>query len=398
VTGTNPGGQAPAGQQPDQPPARPPRPPAGPSPGLIIARPLGIPVYISPYWFLIAGMFVLFYANSLQGQVSGQTARYLVATAFVLLLYVSVLIHELSHCAVARAFGLPVRRILLYPLGGYSEIEEEPQTPAREFLVSGAGPVLSLGLAGLGWVILELASPSGIARVLTDQLIVANILVGVFNLLPGLPLDGGRMLRAGVWKLTGRAGTGTIAAGWAGRVLAVGLLALPVLIIFRDGTSSSAGTVNLLWLGVIAAFMWMGAGQSIRASRVRERLPGLAARRLARPSLSVPASLPLAEAVRRADEAGARALVIEDHDGKPIAIVNETAVMATPEQRRPWIEAGTLARTLEPSMVLSADLTGMALIDAVRQAPASEYLLVEPSGEVLGVLATADLDQAFAKA
>jgi signal-transduction protein with cAMP-binding, CBS, and nucleotidyltransferase domain len=143
--------------------------------------------------------------------------------------------------------------------------------------------------------------------------------------------------------------------------------------------------------------MWTGAGQSIRDTRVRERLPALQARRLARPALSVPASLPLAEAVRRADEAGARALIIEDHEGKPIAIVNETAVMATPEQRRPWIEAGALARTLEPSMVLSADLAGMALIDAVRQAPASEYLLVEPSGETLGVLATADLDQAFAR-
>ena len=94
----------------------------------------------------------------------------------------------------------------------------------------------------------------------------------------------------------------------------------------------------------------------------------------------MPASLPLAEAVRRADAAGARALIIVDHEGKPIAIVNETAVMATPEQRRPWIEAGALARTLEPSMVLSADLSGMALIEAVRQAPASEYLLVEPSG------------------
>jgi Zn-dependent protease len=395
VTGTNPGGHAPTGQ----PPAGPPRkPPAPPRPGLIIARPLGIPVYISPYWFLIAALFILFYADSLQGQVAGQIARYLVATAFVLLLYVSVLIHELSHCAVARAFGLPVRRILLYPLGGYSEIEQEPQTPVREFLVSGAGPVLSLGLAGLGWAALEVIHPVGLARVLTNQLIVANVLVGVFNLLPGLPLDGGRMLRAGVWKLTGRPATGTIAAAWAGRVLAVGLLALPLLIIFRDGTSSSAGTVNLLWLGVIAAFIWIGAGQSIRVTRVRERLPGLQARRLARPSLSVPASLPLAEAVRRADEAGARALVIEDHEGKPIAIVNETAVMATPEQRRPWIEAGALARTLEPSMILSADLTGMALIDAVRQAPASEYLLIEPSGEVLGVLATTDLDQAFARA
>ena len=395
MTGTNPGGQAPAGQQPDQPPRRAPAPPR---PGLIIARPLGIPVYISPYWFLIAALFILFYADSLQGQVAGQTARYLVATAFVLLLYVSVLIHELSHCAVARAFGLPVRRILLYPLGGFSEIEEEPQTPAREFLVSGAGPLLSFGLAGLGWLVIEVVHPTGIARVLTDQLIVANVLVGVFNLLPGLPLDGGRMLRAAVWKLTGRPGTGTIAAAWAGRVLAIGLLALPLMIIFRDGAGSSAGTVNLLWLGVIAAFMWIGAGQSIRVTRVRERLPALQARRLARPALSVPASLPLAEAVRRADEAGARALVIEDHEGKPIAIVNETAVMATPEQRRPWIEAGALARTLEPSMILSADLTGMALIDAVRQAPASEYLLVEPSGEVLGVLATTDLDQAFARA
>jgi Zn-dependent protease len=394
VTGTNAGGQAPAGQQPDQPPRRTP---ASPRAGLIIARPLGIPVYISPYWFLVAALFILFYADSLQGRVAGQTARYLVATAFVLLLYVSVLIHELSHCVVARSFGLPVRRILLYPLGGFSEIEEEPQTPGREFLVSGAGPLLSLGLAGLGWLAIEVVHPTGIARVLTDQLIVANVLVGVFNLLPGLPLDGGRMLRAAVWKLTGRPGTGTIAAAWAGRALAIGLLALPLMIIFRDGAGSSVGTANLLWLGVIAAFIWIGASQSLRVTRVRERLPGLQARRLARPALSVPASLPLAEAVRRADAAGARALIIEDHEGKPIAIVNETAVTATPEQRRPWIEAGALARTLEPSMVLSADLAGMALIDAVRQAPASEYLLVEPSGETLGVLATADLDQAFAR-
>jgi Zn-dependent protease len=329
--------------------------------------------------------------------VPGSTTRYVVAAAFVILLYLSVLVHELSHCAVARAFGLPVRRILLYPLGGFSEIEQEPQTPGREFLVSGAGPLLSLALAAVGYGIVVVLAPAGIPRILIDQLILANLLVGIFNLLPGLPLDGGRMLRAGVWKLTGRAGTGTIAAAWAGRIIAVALLAVPFAIILNNGDGSGADVVNVLWLGVIAAFMWVGAGQSIRVTRVRERLPGLQARRLARPALSVPASLPLAEAVRRADAAGARALIIEDHEGKPIAIVNETAVMATPEQRRPWIEAGALARTLEPSMVLSADLAGMALIDAVRQAPASEYLLVEPSGETLGVLATADLDQAFAR-
>jgi hypothetical protein len=85
-----------------------------------------------------------------------------------------------------------------------------------------------------------------------------------------------------------------------------------------------------------------------------------------------------------------------DHDSTPIAIVNENAVMATPEQRRPWIETGTLARALDPGLVLSADLSGMELIEAVRRTPASEYLLIEPSGAVYGVLAATDLDHAFA--
>ena len=154
--------------------------------------------------------------------------------------------------------------------------------------------------------------------------------------------------------------------------------------------------VSVLWLAVIAVFMWTGAGQAIKATRFRERLPGLQARRLARKAVSVAADTPLAEAIRRAEENQARAVVIVDHEDKPIAIVNETAVMATPEQRRPWMEAGALARTLEPSLVLPADLSGMALLDAIRRAPATEYLLVEPSGQVYGVLAARDVDHAFA--
>jgi len=129
---------------------------------------------------------------------------------------------------------------------------------------------------------------------------------------------------------------------------------------------------------------------------VRERLPALQARVLARRAIPVPSSLPLAEAIRRADAAQARALVIVDHEDRPIAIVSEAAVMATPVQRRPWVDAGSLARTLDPSLVLSADLSGMALVEAVRRSPATEYLLVEPSGQVFGVLAAADLDHAFA--
>ncbi len=361
--------------------------------GIVLGRPFGIPVYISPYWFVIAGFFIFIYANDLASTVHGST-RFVVAAAFVVLLYLSVLVHELSHSVVARGFGLPVRRILLYPLGGFSEIEREPQTPGREFLVSAAGPGLSLALAAGGYGLTHVVSAGTIGGTLVAQLMWANLVVGVFNLLPGLPLDGGRMLRAVIWKVTGRPGTSTIAAAWAGRVLAVSLFAL----VLAPPVEARIGgdMVTVVWLAVIAAFMWTGASQAIKATRFRERLPALQARRLARKAVSVTADTPLAEAIRRADESKARAVVVVDHDDKPIAILNESAVMATPEQRRPWIEVGSLARTLEPSLVLPADLSGMALLDAIRQAPASEYLLVEPSGQVYGVLAARDVDRAFA--
>ena len=361
--------------------------------GIIVARPFGIPVQISPYWFIIAGVFIVLYANDLAGTLDGGT-RYVVAAAFVVLLYLSVLVHELSHSVVARGYGLPVRRILLYPLGGVSEIEVEPQTPGREFTVSAAGPFLSFVLAAIAFG-LEHVVPSGtVAWVIVRQVCWANIVVGVFNLLPGLPLDGGRMLRAIVWKASGRPAVATVAAAWVGRLIAVALIALPVGWTLAHG--ENLDLTNLIWLVAIAAFMWMGASQSIKATRVRERLPSVSARRLARKAIPIPADLPLSEAVRRAEEAGARALVVVDPENAPIAIVSESAVMATPPGRRPWIESGTLARRLDPSLVLPADLSGMTLIDAVRKVPATEYLVVEPTGQVYGVLAATDLDGAFA--
>jgi Zn-dependent protease/CBS domain-containing protein len=361
--------------------------------GIVIARPFGIPVYISPYWFVIAGVFTLVYANDLAATLHGST-RFVVAAAFVVLLFASVLVHELSHSVVARGYGLPVRRIVLYPLGGVSEIEREPQTPGREFLVSAAGPALSLVLSAVGYGLEHVVTAGTIIGVLVTQLMWANLVVGLFNLLPGLPLDGGRMLRAVIWKITGRPGTSTIAAAWAGRVLAVCLFVLVLAPPVENRIGGDLYTV--VWLAVIAAFMWTGAGQAIKATRFRERLPALQARKLARKAVSVAADTPLAEAIRRADESQARAIVVVDHEDKPIAILNETAVMATPPQRRPWVDAGSLARTLDPSLVLPADLSGMALLDAIRRAPATEYLLVEPSGQVYGVLAARDVDHAFA--
>jgi len=356
-----------------------------------VARPFGIPVYISPYWLLFAAVLVVMYATGVESTIAKVSDRYVVAAAFELLLYVSVLVHELAHCVVARGFGLPVKRVLLYPLGGYSEIEQEPGSPGREALISGAGPAISLALAGAGYLLSRVVS-AGLPHQLISQVYVANLIVGIFNLLPGLPLDGGRIFRAGVWKITKKQYTATIAAAWAGRVLAIALVGLMLF------SQSRPTFLNLywLWLLVIAVFMWIQSTQAIRAAKIRERLPAVSARRLARRAIPITADVPLAEAVRRAQAADARALVIVDHENTPTAIVSEAAVQATPEERRPWIDVGSLARTLEPGMVLSANLSGMELIKAVQQAPASEYLLIEPSGQVFGVMAASDLDIAFA--
>ena len=225
------------------------------------------------------------------------------------------------------------------------------------------------------------------------ELMYANFVVAVFNFLPGLPLDGGRMLRAVIWKLSGRPATATIAAAWAGRVLAVALL---VAVPLRMGGTGGDFVYTVVWAAAISAFMWTGAGQAIRATRFRARLPELQATQ-ARAQGHLRSGQ---HAARRGDPAGRRGPApapwwLSTTTSKPIAILNEAAVMATPPQRRPWIEAGTLARSIEPSLVLPADIGGMALLEAVRRAPASEYLLVEPSGQVYGVLAARDLDGVF---
>jgi len=374
--------------------------PQGPGPGrdrrlgIVIAKPFGIPVYISPYWLIFAVVLVWMYATGPAEQNIVKTQdRYIVAAAFVVLLYVSVLVHELAHCVVARGFGLPVRRVLLYPLGGWSEIEQEPATPGREALISVAGPLVSLAIAGVGYGLARVVSP-GLPHDVIEQLFVANALVGIFNLLPGLPLDGGRVFRAGVWKLSGNQVSATIAAAWAGRVLAIVIVAIALY--GQGSTKTSVLSLYWVWFLFIAVFIWLQSTQAIKSARIRERLPMVSARRLVRRAIPVAASVPLAEAVRRAQAAGARALVIIDHANEPTAIVAESAVQATPIERRPWVDVGSLARSLEPGMVLSADLSGMDLIKAVQQTPASEYLLIEPTGQVFGVLATADLDLAFA--
>ena len=357
--------------------------------GIRIGRVMGVPVLVSPSWLLFAGFVVLSFGPALAPRF-GQGLGYVAAGAFAVLLLLSVLLHEIGHCVVARAFDLPVRSITITFLAGLTEITEPPQTPAREYAVAVVGPTVSLLLAGLGAGLLPVLDPSGLAYALTLLFAISNGLVAAFNLLPGLPLDGGRVLRSVLWRLTGDPHRSTRAAAWAGRVVAVGVVPVVLLAVLPAAGLGAVDLGSLLFTVVIASFIYAGATATLRSAQVQERLPRASVEALARPALAVTADVPLAEAVRRAQEAQLRGVVVVDSRGVPQAVVSEAAVQAVPPDRQPWVPVSSVARTLDDGLVLDASLRGEQLLEALRRCPASEYV-VRDAGGALRVLVTDDV-------
>jgi hypothetical protein len=184
-------------------------------------------------------------------------------------------------------------------------------------------------------------------------------------------------------------------AGWAGRLVAVASLAAALALL----ATQTIGVFGAALTIMVALTLWTGAGHAIRAGRLGPQVPLLNAGRLARPILPVPPGTPLAEALRQQAEAATAAdggpapvLGVVNSAGQLLGLVDETAAAHVPQERRPWVSAETVTRHLESGRVLPADLTGMALVDAVRANPGSEYV-VTVGEDVLGVLRVADVMQ-----
>jgi Zn-dependent protease len=353
----------------------------------------GVDVYVRASWLVIAVLIAVLLAPRVDEVEPGLGAlKYVAGLAFAVLLYLSVLLHEMSHALAAKHFGLPVRSISLQFLGGMTEIEGEAATPGQEFKIAVVGPLTSLAV-GVAALLLVPVVPDGLIRMAFEGLAGANLVVGVLNLIPGLPLDGGRVLRAAVWRIAGNMHRGTIVAAWGGRVVAVVALFWPVFA--QVVLDVEPQLIDFVLAAIIAGFLWSGATSSMISAHIRRRLPLLKARPLARRVVDVPGDLPVSEAVRRAQDAGAGGIVLHGADGRLVGIVSEAALLATPEDRRPWMPASAVARTLDHGLVLPADIAGEDLVRAMSRTPASEYVLVEPDGTVYGLLATTDVDSAF---
>ncbi len=383
---------------PDKP-AKPAESAAGPR--LIrLGSAFGVPVFITPSWLLVVVFTTVSYAGFLKDQIAGASTAgsYALALIFSVALGASVLLHEFGHAAVSRLLGLPVRRIVVFLLGGVSEIEGEARRPRDEFAIAVAGPLVSFLLAAGCWLAGRLPGHESAAGVLLVLLAWSNLVIAIFNVLPGLPLDGGRLVQALIWSVTRSRLVGVRIAAWSGRVVA-GLLALAILVGnatvgSRHGADLSTLVATVLGFAV-AGFLWFGAGQTLRMAELGARTADLQLIRLIRPSIYLPASTSVSEAMRQAAAIRAAGIVVIDEAGRSRALVREAEVAGIELRRRPWVTIAEVSRSLEPGLIIAEDLPGQAVLDAVRTTPATEYLIIGRDGVSRGVLAISDLARAL---
>jgi Zn-dependent protease len=350
---------------------------------------LGIPVYMNGSMLLLAVLVTVVYGNYVRDELGLRDPfGYVVGLGFVVCLLGSVLLHELGHALTARRFGIGVRGITLELLGGWTEMDRDAPSPRVDALVSLAGPAVSLVLGGIATAATLALPDRTAAGQIAFQLAASNVLVAIFNVLPGLPLDGGRALRAGLWAVIKDRNTATEAAAWSGRVLACICLVIAIWL-YRLQTITLFG---LLFVMLVVFTLWQGAGQSIRLARMTRRFPKVDLARLARPLLTVPAGTPLGEAQRRRaeDPRPNVVLAVTDSAGNLTALVDPVAAERVPVDRRPWVAVDSVSRSRDAVPALPLGLTGEQVVRALQAQPAGQYVVT--SGEdVVGVLRVGDV-------
>lgn len=315
------------------------------------------------------------------------------AIVATLLFFASLLAHELAHSLVARHQGTVVEDITLWLFGGAARIRGEPESPGDEVRMTAAGLAVSLLLAVLFWALAEILQGVGVSAVIAIVplwLALMNLLLLVFNAVPALPLDGGRILHAGLWRWWGSRDRATVSAAHLGRAFGVLLIAAGVvsfvLLAYLGG----------LWLALIGWFLMTAAGAEERQVRLGGALQGLRVRDVMRASPgTVPAWITVEVFLHHvALRGGADLYPIADLSGRVVGVVNLRRLAAVPPQRRSTVRLSEVAGAVDSTAVAAP---GEALVEVVRRMSAGPDAgaLVFDEDQLVGVISAADIARAI---
>jgi Zn-dependent protease/CBS domain-containing protein len=353
----------------------------------------GFKIRLDLSWFVVAVLITWslaadFFPRTYEGLAA--TAYWVMGAAGALLLFASVVAHELSHALVARRFGVEMRGITLFLFGGVAEMADEPPSPRAEFWVAVAGPIASLVLGGLFFVAAgALTLPPEVAGVLA-YLATINVLLAVFNLVPAFPLDGGRILRSVLWRWKDSLRwatrvTSAIGAGFGFVLIGLGVV---LLVTTRD-------FVSAMWLAVLGLFLRGAARMSYQQLLLRRVLEGEPVSRFMKPEpITVPRHISVAELVGEYVYRHHHKLYPVVDDGRLVGCVTTRQIRELPREEWQTTSVGALASGCSPENSVPPDADAMAALSRMSRTRASRLLVVD--GErLVGILTLKDLLEFF---
>jgi Zn-dependent protease len=349
----------------------------------------GIPFLINPSWFFVLALVTWSYGSRLTQfpELTGITP-WLLGLVTALLLFSSVLAHELGHSFVAISQGIPVKSITLFIFGGLATLEKESETPLQAFSVAIAGPLVSLLLFGLFTFVTATAPLTTPLQAIISLVAYINLVLAAFNMIPGLPLDGGNVLKAIVWKVTGNPNKGVIIAGRVGQV--IGWIAIALGILSIIGVSQ----VGSIWTLLIGTFLLQNAGFAAQSATVQDKLSQYTAEdAVIADSPIVSGSLSIREFVNEyviGKERWKKFLVVDERQQLLGSIMTEALKQI---QTSDWNEVNLseLVKPVPEADIIPADTSLLEVAKSFETIQPRELVVVSEESQVLGLLEKASI-------
>ncbi len=352
----------------------------------------GIPILISPSWFILFGLTTWllatqFYPDAIQD--ADRTTHYLMAASSVILFFASIVIHELAHSLVARAYKIPVKSITLFILGGVAQITREAAKPLHELLMAAAGPLTSFALSAFFfgvWFALGAENTRPVDYVVI-WLALMNIVLGVFNFLPAFPMDGGRVFRSICWMVTGNFDRATSIAAWTGRGFAWAGIAAGIAAMAGQNVILANNPASGAWLIFLGLFLENAARRSLQQNRLVGEL------RLYRAEDVMSHNLPVVDGAqtvgslaRGVIDLNPRVCYLVEDEGSLAGLISGYELRSIPENL--W-DSVTARQAMVPSDALRATAREQLVSDVLLEMEIEEllHMPVVENGRVIGVIA-----------
>lgn len=374
--------------------ARPTSDPPQPSYGWRVARVGGIPVYLGRSLLLLV-LVVVVVNIDLNSSLLTPAQQIALCVAYAAMLIGCVLWHEAAHAVAARAFGFRVDRVVADVFGGHTVYEVTRAGPTARAMVAIAGPFANALLAVVAYLLWQ--KSSGVPALVWANVAWINALLAVFNILPGLPLDGGQVVESIVWGVTGDRNRAHVVAGWCGRVVVVLIAGYFVLRPMLAGQRPDL--ILIVWVALIGAMLWQAASAAIAAGTARSRLAAVRVGAVISPTVIAPYAGSVATAVDALIRLGQPGYIVAtDFDGRPVGLADPEAIESVPPEHRTATPLSAVTSSQPSTWVVHTELTDdiVGVVESMQESGAGVVVAVDAQARVLGVITAQTLNASLA--